>query len=105
MELATARSSEKSIWAKPDLKGDPYLAHSVDQLFRLFVEVARERQPDVAAIVTGDRSLAAAPRELLLRALQAVGIWFQLLTIAEENAAQRLRRKIETDWDRKSIEK
>jgi phosphoenolpyruvate carboxylase len=97
MELATARSSENSIWAKPDLKGDPYLAHSVDQLFRLFVEVARERQPDVAAIVTGDRSLAAAPRELLLRALQAVGIWFQLLTIAEENAAQRLRRKIETE--------
>ncbi len=97
MAQAAVKASEKSIWAKPDLKADPYLAHCIDQLFRLFVEVARERQPEVAAIVAGDRTMEAAPGELLLRALQAVGIWFQLLTIAEESAAQRLRRKIETE--------
>ena len=35
--------------------------------------------------------------ELLARALQVQGIWFQLLSIAEQNAAMRRRRQIEAE--------
>ena len=45
------------------------------------------------------RDLTAIPgddRDLLLRCLQAQGIWFQLLNIAEENAIVRRRRAFES---------
>ncbi|MEM7223179.1 MAG: phosphoenolpyruvate carboxylase [Pseudomonadota bacterium] len=76
---------------------DPYLEHLVDFLFGLLVEVARVRQPEIAPLLQGERTLAELPRELLLPALQAEGIWFQLLTIAEENALVRSRRQLERE--------
>ena len=97
MAQALRKTPERTAWAEPHLKGDPFLTRTVDQLFRLFVEVARTRQPEVVAMITGEGGLEQASGTLLLRALQAVSIWFQLLTIAEENAGRRLRRRVERD--------
>ncbi|MEE9158648.1 MAG: phosphoenolpyruvate carboxylase, partial [Gammaproteobacteria bacterium] len=43
----------------------------------------------------GEVPAPSSERELLLRFLQAHGIWFQLLSIAEQNAAMRRRRQVE----------
>jgi phosphoenolpyruvate carboxylase len=64
-------------------------------LFELLADVLRVRQPGLTGILfspgTGD-----IPDELRVPALQMTGIWFQLLSIAEENVAMRARRRIET---------
>ena len=39
---------------------------------------------------------SALPHDLIEHALQVIGIWLQLLNIAEENAAMRNRRQMET---------
>ncbi|MGH6928083.1 MAG: phosphoenolpyruvate carboxylase, partial [Dongiaceae bacterium] len=82
---------------EPIIGRDAYIAQIVDLLFERFLEVVRFRQPEIEANLTGDRPLDRLPPHLLLRALQAYGIWFQLLTIAEENATIRRRRQIERD--------
>ena len=41
--------------------------------------------------------------ELMARALQAQGIWFQLLSIAEQNAAMRRRRQVERERGREEL--
>ncbi len=76
---------------------DAYIVQVVDLLCERFLEVVRLRQPEIESLLTEDRPLESLPSHLLLRALQAYGIWFQLLTIAEENAAIRQRRQIEHD--------
>jgi phosphoenolpyruvate carboxylase len=80
-----------------ETKPDPYLTRLADLLFRLLVEVARKREPEIAPMLTDHAAINGGRRDLLLGALQAFGIWFQLLDIAEENAAVRLRRKMETE--------
>jgi phosphoenolpyruvate carboxylase len=77
-------------------EGD-YLTEVVELLRGLLADVVRARQPQVEAVLQGAQNLESLDRSLLLRALQAHGIWFQLLGIAEENAAVRERREIETD--------
>ncbi|HAZ60715.1 MAG TPA: phosphoenolpyruvate carboxylase [Gammaproteobacteria bacterium] len=69
----------------------------VTLLFNLLVEVVAEREPAVAEVLRGHQAIDAESRSLLLRVLQAQGIWFQLLNIAEENAGMRRRRTIETE--------
>jgi hypothetical protein len=56
MAQALRNTPDKTAWAEPHLKGDPFLSRTVDQLFRLFVEVARTRQPEVVAMITGEGS-------------------------------------------------
>jgi phosphoenolpyruvate carboxylase len=82
---------------EPIIGHDAYIAQIVDLLFERFIEVVRFRQPEIEANLTGDRPLDRLPPHLLLRTLQAYGIWFQLLAIAEENATIRRRRQVERD--------
>ena len=82
---------------EPIIGRDAYIAQIVDLLFERFLEVVRFRQPEIEANLAGDEPLDRLPPHLLLRALQSYGIWFQLLTIAEENATIRRRRQIERD--------
>jgi phosphoenolpyruvate carboxylase len=82
---------------EPIIGRDAYIAQIVDLLFERFLDVVRFRQPEIEANLAGDEPLDRLPPHLLLRALQAYGIWFQLLTIAEENATIRRRRQIERD--------
>jgi phosphoenolpyruvate carboxylase len=74
-----------------------YLGETAVMLHGLLHDVVRQRQPEVRRILEGDDESFDGSSELLSSALQAQGIWFQLLNIAEENAAMRLRRQIETD--------
>ena len=64
-------------------------------LFRLLLSVVSEREPDLASVLTGAVALDALPREQRIGALQATGIWFQLVTIANELLAMRSRRELE----------
>ena len=69
----------------------------VDRLYGLLLSVIRTRRPEVEAIFRGAAALPDDNRELLVGTLQAHGIWFQLLHIAEENLAMQTRRRIERE--------
>lgn len=76
-----------------------YLQGISDLLFDLLLDVVRAHQPEIEPVVSG-RPAGGAPAnspELLARAIQAQSIWFQLLSIAEQNAAMRERRKSEVE--------
>src|SRR5262245_12243129 len=81
----------------PAIGRDAYIVQLVDFLFERLLEVVRLRQPEIEPALRGDRPLDDLPPPVLLRTLQAYGIWFQLLAIAEENATIRTRRRIERD--------
>ncbi|TGQ69496.1 phosphoenolpyruvate carboxylase [Mesorhizobium sp. M00.F.Ca.ET.186.01.1.1] len=64
-------------------------------LLRLLLQVASAREPEIAAVLSGRRSLASLGAEQRIPALQASGVWFQLLAIADELLAMRARRELE----------
>ena len=68
---------------------------AADILFQLLMEVVRRHQPEIEGVFDGSADTSGFSPELMARALQAQGIWFQLLSIAEQNAAMRRRRHIE----------
>lgn len=61
----------------------------------LLRQVIRLREPTVLGIIDQPEEAAGIPPHLVEHALQAIGIWLQLLSIAEENAAIRNRRQLE----------
>ncbi|WP_245293322.1 phosphoenolpyruvate carboxylase [Mongoliimonas terrestris] len=77
-----------------DLKDD--FTEVFELLFGLLVDVIRTRQPALTGILFKDNGVASIPEALRVPALQMTGIWFQLLSIAEENVAMRTRRKLES---------
>jgi phosphoenolpyruvate carboxylase len=66
-------------------------------LFDLLIEVVERYEPGVAAVLKGDLTTTGMPAELLTRTLRAQGIWFQLLSIAEQNRDMRNRREVERE--------
>jgi phosphoenolpyruvate carboxylase len=66
-------------------------------LFDLLVGVVQRHEPQVAAVLREERTTADMPAVLLARTLQAQGIWFQLLAIAEQNRDMRNRREVERE--------
>ncbi|HEX4152732.1 MAG TPA: phosphoenolpyruvate carboxylase [Steroidobacteraceae bacterium] len=66
-------------------------------LFDLLLEVVERYEPKVAAVLRGELTTSGMPAELLARTLQAQGIWFQLLSIAEQNRDMRNRREVERE--------
>ena len=65
--------------------------------------MVREHQPELEPVLKGGANISSFSPELMARALQAQGIWFQLLSIAEQNAAMRRRRQIERTRGRSSL--
>ena len=53
------------------------------------------RKPEITDFYTGENSLLKANDNVVVNTLQAWGIYFQLLNIAEENTAMRRRRQTE----------
>ncbi|MGC2409937.1 MAG: phosphoenolpyruvate carboxylase [Methyloceanibacter sp.] len=88
--------------ASPAIAGTPAI-EAADLLFRLLLDVARRHQPEIEPVLRGGAVVADFTPELMARALQAQGIWFQLLSIAEQNAAMRRRRKIERERGREQV--
>jgi phosphoenolpyruvate carboxylase len=70
-----------------------YANEVADLLYSLLLEVVRGRTPELEPLLTGERE-GCGP-DLEARSLQLLGIWLQLLSIAEQNAAMRRRRQIE----------
>ncbi|RWH70922.1 phosphoenolpyruvate carboxylase [Mesorhizobium sp.] len=64
-------------------------------LLRLLLQVASAREPEIAAVLSERRSLVSLAPEQRIPALQASGVWLQLLTIADELMAMRARRELE----------
>jgi phosphoenolpyruvate carboxylase len=76
---------------------------AADLLFRLLIEVVQRHQPELEPVLRGGADTAGLTPELMARALQAQGIWFQLLAIADQNAAMRRRRQIERARGREAL--
>ncbi len=74
-----------------------YATEVMELLSGLLLELVRLRQPDLEPVLRGEGDVASLSPDLLARALQVQGIWFQLLSIAEQNAAMRRRRQVEAD--------
>ncbi|HYK83182.1 MAG TPA: phosphoenolpyruvate carboxylase [Gemmatimonadales bacterium] len=71
------------------------LQRTAGLLYDCFRDVLRVHQPELEGVLRGEELRSDAPPELLARAIQAQGLWFQLLSIAEQNAAMRQRRQAE----------
>jgi len=76
---------------------------AADLLYALLLDVVRQHQPEVERVLKGGADIAGLTPELMARALQAQGIWFQLLSIADQNAAMRRRRQIERARGREAL--
>src|SRR5580692_8827431 len=74
---------------------DEYEVHTAGLLFDLLSGVAARHDPEILPLLRGESAQITLTPNLLARALQAQGIWFQLLSIAEQNAAMRRRREAE----------
>ncbi len=74
-----------------------YANEVVELLGDLMLTLVRKRAPDVEPVLRGERSAGDLSAELLARTLQVQGIWFQLVSIAEQNAAMRRRRQVEAE--------
>jgi phosphoenolpyruvate carboxylase len=72
-----------------------YASEVVELLSGLMLQLVRQRAPDIEPVLRGERAAHALSPELMARTLQVQGIWFQLLSIAEQNAAMRRRRQTE----------
>ena len=74
-----------------------YAGEVAELLSGLLLELVRLRQPDIEPVLRGEGDVGSVSPELVARTLQVQGIWFQLLSIAEQNAAMRRRRQIEAE--------
>ena len=64
-----------------------YIDEVTATLRNLLRQVIKTREPEVLPIIDSPEAAAAIPAHLVEHALQAIGIWLQLMNIAEENAA------------------
>ena len=95
--IAAERQPPLHPMAAVELERDGHIAETRALLRDQFLAVLRARQPELIAAVEGAAALEGFAPALRLRAFQAYGIWFQLLAIAEENAAMRQRRRLERE--------
>jgi len=72
-----------------------YLNEVSGLLTGLLERVIRAHEPRLAGLLDDPASVDGRDEGLLIKALQAIGIHFQLLRIAEENTAMRQRRAAE----------
>lgn len=80
-----------------DTAAAEYARQLVDLLNEQWLDVIRVRKPAILPVVRGEVPIPEDDNDLLLNTLQAWGIWFQLLNIAEENTAMRRRRQTENE--------
>jgi phosphoenolpyruvate carboxylase len=72
-----------------------YIVDITEMLKGLLRQVIKAREPEVLTILDNPESAAVIPDHLVEHALQTIGIWLQLMNIAEEIAAIRDRRELE----------
>lgn len=72
-----------------------YATEIGDLLFRQLIAILQDREPALVAVLEGDVDMP--PPHLAARALQSLGLWFHLISIAEQNAAMKRRRQLEVE--------
>ena len=77
------------------LEDTSYIEGITEMLRTLLRDVIREREPAVLTILDDPEAASGIPDHLVEHALQVIGIWLQLMNVAEENASIRNRREIE----------
>jgi phosphoenolpyruvate carboxylase len=75
----------------------------VDLLHQQLLSVIRTRKPDIEAIFKGDKDIRSSTDTQILYILETYGIWFQLLSIAEQNSMVQQRRQIEKEYSRARV--
>jgi phosphoenolpyruvate carboxylase len=86
---------DAAIFFSQTLEPDQYEAKLTGFLFDLLLGVIGRHQPEIGPVLRGEVTTEGLTPILLERVLQAQGIWFQLMGIAEQNAAMRRRREAE----------
>ncbi len=81
--------------SKPVLEDTSYIDEITAMLRNLLRQVIKVREPQVLPILDDAKAATHIPSHLVEHALQTIGIWLQLMNIAEENAAIRHRRDVE----------
>jgi phosphoenolpyruvate carboxylase len=74
-----------------------YIEGLQETLRDLLRQVIKQREPAVLPILDDPETAAGIPDHLIEHALQVIGIWLQLMNIAEENTSMRNRRQIEKE--------
>ncbi len=87
----------------PALIAGTSVREAASLLFGLLLDVARRHRPEVETVLEGRAIISNLTPEAMARALQAQGIWFQLLSIADQNAAMRRRRFAERNKGREQL--
>jgi phosphoenolpyruvate carboxylase len=85
------------------ISSDDYESQVASLLFELLLEVLARHQPEIVPLLQGTVAASGLAPHLLGRALQAHGMWLQLLSIAEQNAAMRRRREAENKRGHQSV--
>ena len=80
-----------------------YATEVAELLFGLLREVVRARHPYLEQALAGGPMDSGWTTEQLEACLRAQGIWFQLLSIAEQNAGMRRRRQTETERGQEQV--
>jgi phosphoenolpyruvate carboxylase len=80
-----------------------YATEVAELLFGLLRDVVRVRHPELEGALAGGPMAPTWATEQLEACLRAQGIWFQLLSIAEQNAAMRRRRQTETERGQEQV--
>ncbi len=95
-QLQVPEVSEEPIPAvdQLDAAAANYAKEVVDLLNEQLCSVIATRKPAILPVFTGQSSIPD-DKDILLNILQAWGIWFQLLNVAEENTGMRRRRQAE----------
>lgn len=85
---------------------EPATSHEdrlVELLHQQLLGVIRARQPDIEPVLAGKKEVRGSGDDHALYIFEAYGIWFQLLSIAEQNAMIRQRRQIEKEQSRERV--
>jgi phosphoenolpyruvate carboxylase len=84
-----------NIQAQSIFEDTSYIEGITETLRDLLRQVIKQREPSVLTILDDPEMASGIPEHLVEHALQVIGIWLQLMNIAEENASMRNRREIE----------
>lgn len=81
-----------------------YAKEVLDLLTEQLEKVIEHRQSEILPYFRRELDVPAGDTKLLLGVLQAWGIWFQLLNVAEENTAMRRRRLTEKEFGLQNVQ-
>lgn len=86
-----------------DAASASYAKEVVELLTEQLTKVIQHRHSEILPYFRGELAVPADDTELLLGVLQAWGIWFQLLNVAEENTGMRRRRIAEKEYGLENV--